>query len=749
MQRLLAAILTTLSLTALAQPGEVLNDLITNHVLIQQNQPVQRTMDGQFVYFLDTLDLPLIDDFTENKFVPYDAVASDTNVSDTVFYKLYDLANTTIWPYDSFALDTTYINHYDTLSTGDTGLASVTPLPSMKLIEYDICNYPVVFDTVEVWPPYNIIDSSALFVADVPDTIYAPDMYQDSAQIFFVHAIASDAFYIWEDNSACKNDRYGIDPPTYGVCTFDGLNGNGYPHDFTHTGSGESADTLTSKAINMAQYIPNPDTVYLSFFYQSTGLGNEPEEEDSLLLEFWLPDVEQWVYAWSSPGKADNGFELVMVPLDLPDYYQDGFKFRFRNFASLSGSLDHWHIDYVYLNELRSHSDTLMNDLAFSETSDGLLSDHTAMPWKHYKWDPASPVVDTSFVTVMNTASGPSSIDQPTSAMEVSYEGTVDMTQGIFNPGNVPPLAPTSQFYDLPVGFEYDTTHTGTDTCAIFDVRHWVKTGTNNRLQENDTIRFKQVFSNYYAYDDGTAEAAYGVQGGGARVAYKFSVAQPDSLRSVMFHWSPSVTDVSQNLFRLTVWADDGSGKPGAVLYETNALFGESPIYSSEKNGFVEYFFKDNITGQDSVRVPVSGTYFVGWTQSDPDVLNVGFDRNIDKSDRIYYNIGSFWTNTSFAGALMIRPVFISDKDGLLSHKDLEEAEVTFEVYPNPATDYLFVQVEDAWNYNYELLDMSGQLLGSGPATNRIEVAGLSGGLYLVRLISQDGRTAVRKFLKP
>lgn len=120
--------------------------------------------------------------------------------------------------------------------------------------------------------------------------------------------------------------------------------------------------------------------------YQSKGYGNAPETEDSLLLEWWLPDSNAW---WPSQwyalgGEAldtwDTGYVAVTVAA-----LDDGFRFRFRNWASTSGALDHWHIDYVNLEDNGLPTVSNFSDLAVSEPIHTLLDDYTAVPWDHFK----------------------------------------------------------------------------------------------------------------------------------------------------------------------------------------------------------------------------------------------------------------------------------------------------------------------------------------------------------------------------
>ena len=59
---------------------------------------------------------------------------------------------------------------------------------------------------------------------------------------------------------------------------------------------------------------------------------------------------------------------------------------------------------------------------------------------------------------------------------------------------------------------------------------------------DNDSIGFKQVFDNYYAYDDGTAEKAYALDAVGGQLAVRFPLAIPDTLEGIEFTLLHSMT---------------------------------------------------------------------------------------------------------------------------------------------------------------------------------------------------------------
>ena len=197
---------------------------------------------------------------------------------------------------------------------------------------------------------------------------------------------------LWADNYAYINNGYAVDPPTIGVATMDALDQNGSVYDFA-TISPETfdADLLTSHPINLNY--PASDSIYLSFFYQPQGNGVEPMPHDSLFLDFYDPVGERWVNVWGVPGDTLSAFSQVMVPVRDTLFLKKGFRFGFRNRASLPqnndykdkrGNVDHWNIDYVRLDKNRTAADTIIRDVAFYKPIPSLLKNYESIPWDHF-----------------------------------------------------------------------------------------------------------------------------------------------------------------------------------------------------------------------------------------------------------------------------------------------------------------------------------------------------------------------------
>lgn len=538
----------------------------------------------------------------------------------------------------------------------------------------------------------------------------------------------------WEDDQATINCNFPIKPPTVGVVTLDGLDRTGYPHDFSSPDTYGPADTLTSLPINLAG-AQLADNIYLSFFYQGGGRGNAPDPQDSLILEFFAPagGDDPWIQVWSVPGSEMTSFESVFIPVDNQIFFQDGFKFRFRNYATLTGNLDHWHIDYVFMDDNINPEDFNYFEVAFVDCEHTLLRTFTAMPWTHFKANASSLMADTVKTLQQNLSS--TQADNVTSGFKVEYEGTVWDNLNDFSQVVVLPEESFVTEYavnDAPNDFVYDTTVN--DTCAIFNVSFYEdnigilfqeKIGVPN----NDSITFQQVFTNYYAYDDGSAERAYALNTAGSRMAVQFPIEIEDSLLGLFIHFTPFQDDNTGESFILRAWASSG-GVPGAELAE-NYGFSEPHYFDDGYNVFAYYPYDAPIHVNP-------GNIFVGFVQDSDAQLNVGLDKNTNaNATRLYYQlgIGASWTQSSVQGSLMIRPVFKSGKTNVWN--GVEEAQTSsFNVFPNPSNG-LFTFRFDSSGYaeNIEVYNAHGSLIFTDRTASSqyvLDLGSESNGLYFI-----------------
>ena len=96
--------------------------------------------------------------------------------------------------------------------------------------------------------------------------------------------------------------------------------------------------------------------------------------------------------------------------------------------------------------------------------------------------------------------------------------------------------------------------------------------------KNNDTLKHLQKFDSHYAYDDGVAEFAYGINVQGAKMAYQFELNTADSLRMIQIYFAPMQNNVSNIPFYLLVW-DNNNGIPGNILHRDTVY----PFYAENE----------------------------------------------------------------------------------------------------------------------------------------------------------------------
>jgi hypothetical protein len=398
----------------------------------------------------------------------------------------------------------------------------------------------------------------------------------------------------------------------------------------------------------------------------------------------------------------------------------------------LSGSLDHFHLDYVHLRTLSGYQDTLFKDFAFSYPLGSLIKKYTSVPWDHFKNNPSGKMNDQTKITLHNGSN--LTENNQNGSIKVLYEGneqgTFILNAQTLSGGNINygPRTTYNSLHDLSGGYVFDISKIGPQ--QYFDLLATASAQFPN-LAQNDSTFGTQFFSNFYSYDDGTAEAAYGPTGAQARLAIKYEAYEADSLIGLRIHFVPSVNDVSGNLFLISVWGDNG-GKPGNILYEDDLFFPRSPQYANFRNGFKDYYFKDTI------KVPVGERFYVGWRQLDSERLNVGLDRNIDNSVNTFYSVnnGQTWNQSSILGSVMIHPIYSTELDMQLGF-DHKEKRNFVTVFPNPSEGTMTIDMPSDQFTDAMIFSLSGsRLMAINERT--FSVAGLAPGMYLLKINGVD-----------
>lgn len=557
----------------------------------------------------------------------------------------------------------------------------------------------------------------------------------------------------WIDSNVYINHTYPIAPLSIGVATFDGLNKKGYPYSLiAPVSSSAQADKLTSRPINLKSkrgvgYQPS-DSIYFSFYYQAEGRGDSPEPNDSLSLDFYKPKQKKWQKVWGrkgyNPSGADSIFHLVMLPIKDTAYFDSLFQFRFRNRATLSGSLDHWHVDYIYIDKNRSAGDsiTMLEDVAMQYMTSPFLKNYSVMPYRQY--------IPSEMATNVRSYQRNNADDKYGDYRFDIYKST-NMTTPVHQYTTTPA---TINSYSI-VGTNTVLAHTTpslqsyafpalTDS-ATYVIRHRFIASPDIH-HENDTMTQYQKFSTYYAYDDGSAEVGYYNNTYGAKNALRYTINVADTLRALRIYFDP-VTD-GQNIiassFRIMVWADGNNG-PGNVIYRDSAMY---PMYLQGNYNIMPTY---TLT---SCQLLSPGTYYFGIQQTTNKALNIGFDKNNDHSNALYYDIGSGWVQSAIKGSLMINPMLgCYYPPTPVSVPDYSNMSRTNKIslYPNPAQNSVRIGTNGVVveNGTVSILSTVGQVVHSVAfsSSDEIDISSLPNGVYFVQLSCEELRTSPQKLI--
>jgi Secretion system C-terminal sorting domain len=544
----------------------------------------------------------------------------------------------------------------------------------------------------------------------------------------------------WTDDYVFINNTYSDRQITAGIATFDALDNNGRLY-ASASSEGFEADHLTSQPINL-NYTAS-DNVWLSFLYQAGGLGDPPEANDSLTLQFFAPLEQKWYSIWKVGGSLDQRFKPAIIKVDNDRFLQKGFQFRFINYASLSqnlsdpsmiGNCDIWNVDYVLLDKNRNSGDTVFADVAFTLPIRSLLKSHEAMPWKQFLQVYLQEMGSSILVHYRNNDTITRNITRNFEIWDM-YKNSQAYS---FSAGatNIGPL--TSIDYNANLVYTYNTTN---NDSALFRITASLKTDIFDP-KGNDTLIYYQVFKNYFAFDDGSSEGGYGINGLGSRnamAACKFVSYMPDTIRAVQICFNDSYQDANQREFDIVIW-DDNNGIPGNILYTMEDVMVEQ---GNVINGFYNYTLPEGVA--------VNDVFYVGWKQLSESFLNVGYDVNTPQAGRQFYWLNGDWSQSQVQGSLMIRPVvgspliITSVNDTYIKNKNL------IKIWPNPATDYINIDPGElllSGESYVSIIDLNGHELKKVLFSEKIDISSLKDGMYFLVISRNGSRVVYNRFIK-
>lgn len=541
----------------------------------------------------------------------------------------------------------------------------------------------------------------------------------------------------WIVKGASYTETIGNKAPSFGMVLFNGVDEKGRSYSLQEKDQGES-DYLTSIPLDLSGIdIAQQTSLFLSFYWQAGGKAEVPDSNDRLTLQILTP-AGTWLTVWEKRGGETldrTRFTQEIIAI-RPEWQHANFQFRFFSNGRQSGPFDSWLVDYVYLNTRRSTTDISYPDRALTVPTTVRLGDYGAYPWvllqKHQKgnWSTAKSEFQNlenrfkamEYSVTLRDSSGtnllPINSTTPFNPVPNALERRAIVSRTFTE---IPlPNKPGDVFFEtsLITGDGLLTSINGTDTTRFAQVD----------FRDNDRVRTRFSLRDYFAYDQGNADYTAGINQRSGQLAVSYKTPEPVFLTGISIDFN-NARQVDQVL-DLVIWSTLDK-KP---LYTQEVVI---PAKTTSQD--IQYFSLKET-------VPVSGTFYVGFTQFTNDFLQVGLDKSQNYGDRIYYNVGGGWVqNKEVTGSLLIRPhVSLSGKaGGTLAPENI------FNVYPNPAIEE--VRVEGKFTY-LQVLDSYGrEITLPRMAGNRGEVLNFKDqqpGLYLIKVIHDLGINSFRILVK-
>ncbi len=641
-------------------------------------------------------------------------------------------------PGDLFCGSITTIGNYEAPDRRDVRFLNYTVsdslyyrsarVPGVDVLEIVTCNTFGTCDTLE------------LTVAIATETVDLP--FCDD---FSYRRSRPDAQF-WLQDDVYINDAYGINAPTYGVATFDGLTESGLPYG---EGFGPT-DELTSTYIDAT----GATDLHLSYFLQLGGRGQAPESSDGMLVEargsdgMWRDVFEHQGSPTSTP---DTTFQFFSFSLDSSIFKHEELQVRFRVTANLNGGFDLWNLDYVRVEE--GDSGNTFADIALTAPPTSLLAPYTAVPYSQFEGREIELLRNDYRVGINNLFGFTNNVsDTRLEVFDANGDRLLDaslLTGAQFN------LQPGRAIFrnPIPVGpltaFETAVASASAGELRQLTTRYSLDIDTDQEqircVLRNDTASSITVIDDYYAYDDGTAESGLLPGGIGERIAVRYELFEQDTLRGLRYLFPRiGALDGDRQLINLQVYIGQLDDEPE---YEEVLV---RPYYPSvvrdTLNAFTTYGLFDE-DGQPTELVIPAGEFFVGW-QLASDVTNpipVGLDLQNDNADQIFAEYGVGWTALPTVlprteGSLMIRPVFSAET--LRNSSPTQESSVSaLRLAPNPTPGVVTLLDLDVELYkgSYTLIDITGRTVARGLTQAQLDFGNIAAGLYVLRLHDSEG----------
>jgi len=542
----------------------------------------------------------------------------------------------------------------------------------------------------------------------------------------------------WSDSLAYINNRYPNNPLSTGVATLDIFNESGEIYPPNPASDYMSSDTLTSRPLDLDINVTGTDSIYLAFFYQVGGNipGIRANPTDSLLIDIFNPEANNWstiVGITADALTVDFTEQRIAIP---EEYHAKGFKFRFRNIIKRTGEFYQfapWHLDYVMVKSASPNEQLLPKEVAYNGQGDFLFTkEYTSIPWQHFP-DANQELRKNNLQAevVNNNLSGDVDIINPFYEIAEKLSGFQETGKIIFERFAISNAVDTVEFTAEHV------INSSLNDSALLEVTYSMQgSEMEEDIESNNTFSISYPSYDFYAFDDGSAESVFHLF---RREfwATKHKTFTEDVLKAIDVYITPQLDSIDQLTMNIYIW-ESLDGLPGDTIATLTglSLSGLNTNYYPLNNGFKRFYIEEY-----SNAPTLSGEFFIGFqnTTFAGDVIGLGLDANSAPSNTYYLNDVTQWTKAgNVENALMVRPVFNKNLAPPLSTNSLPESSTSnILVYPNPASDIIYITGLPGTSYKTYLYDTAGRLLLQNNNQSTIPVQQYNPGIYILTIQTQ------------
>ncbi|MBI3220973.1 MAG: T9SS type A sorting domain-containing protein [Bacteroidetes bacterium] len=573
----------------------------------------------------------------------------------------------------------------------------------------------------------------------------------------------NDTLWQVDSKSVWVNNGSGINPPSIYVATFDGYDATGKPYSANDILAKGFADAMTSRSLKLGDVAPaNRNAVFMTFFYQYSGNGDNPEPGDILSLLF-KNAAGQWIEVWSKTNDGTLALDkFTEVTINLrskestpEDFFHNDFQFQFRSFGRLSGPYDVWNVDYVYVsNGKPKEIFPPGNDAPYLDFPDRsvistmttMLSDYWSMPAKHFFSNLTNNIKAPKVTIASNRKDQIAPFGETvnySSEIRIGIKSSVttQLLETATNPGNLSYQEPKN--VSINIGAIPDLSAWDSNDSINLKVLFLLNSKDNIKkisddvgdwdegvyksinFKSNDTISATHILSNYYAYDDGKAEFGIKLNGKGTQLAYEFNMktTTSDSIVAIDIYF-PKYGDDTNQYIQLFIASSLPANENEYNFKQTYA------VQRTTRNQFVRF----KIPGA----VAVKDKFYIGWQLNSEVVIPVGLDRNSDSGSKIYSKVlgaANWEQNTTVYGSIMMRPVFGKPATVISG----VEPSAASKPYPNPNSGTFYLPAEAEL---IQLFDLSGKSIEFTDTQladkKQITILTPTTGLFFVRYFNQQ-----------